>query len=133
MNLATTLTQAAFKWPHKTALVFEGRRWTPGLGIGFVVVADEMQEAVQDEMADMMVQRPNFVGRLPRHRFKGQNDIAQQRRKAVASFKRKGREGKDIGRRVLAAPLGVQGFDCGVVGENQAQLAWTRRLELQKF
>ncbi len=28
MNLAANLTQAAFKWPHKTALVFEGRRWT---------------------------------------------------------------------------------------------------------
>ena len=28
MNLAAILTQAAFKWPHKTALVFEGRRWT---------------------------------------------------------------------------------------------------------
>ena len=28
MNLATTLTQAAFKWPHTTALVFNGRRWT---------------------------------------------------------------------------------------------------------
>ena len=28
MNLADTLTQSALKWPHKTALVFEGRRWT---------------------------------------------------------------------------------------------------------
>ena len=28
MNLAHTLTQAALKWPKKTALVFEGRRWT---------------------------------------------------------------------------------------------------------
>lgn len=28
MNLAATLTQAATKWPDKTALVFEGRRWT---------------------------------------------------------------------------------------------------------
>ena len=28
MNLADTLTQAAWKWPNKTALVFEGRRWT---------------------------------------------------------------------------------------------------------
>jgi long-chain acyl-CoA synthetase len=28
MNLSATLTQAALKWPHKTALVFEGRRWT---------------------------------------------------------------------------------------------------------
>ena len=28
MNLAHTLTQAALKWPNKTALVFEGRRWT---------------------------------------------------------------------------------------------------------
>ena len=28
MNLAHTLTQAALKWPEKTALVFEGRRWT---------------------------------------------------------------------------------------------------------
>jgi fatty-acyl-CoA synthase len=28
MNLASTLTQAALKWPDKTALVFEGRRWT---------------------------------------------------------------------------------------------------------
>ncbi|MBM3508411.1 MAG: long-chain fatty acid--CoA ligase [Alphaproteobacteria bacterium] len=28
MNLAHNLTQSAFKWPHKTALVFEGRRWT---------------------------------------------------------------------------------------------------------
>jgi long-chain acyl-CoA synthetase len=28
MNLAHTLTQAALKWPNKTALVFEDRRWT---------------------------------------------------------------------------------------------------------
>lgn len=28
MNLAALLTQAALKWPDKTALVFEGRRWT---------------------------------------------------------------------------------------------------------
>ncbi len=28
MNLAHTLTQAAVKWPNKTALVFEGRRWS---------------------------------------------------------------------------------------------------------
>lgn len=28
MNLAATLTQAALKWPNKSALVFEGRRWT---------------------------------------------------------------------------------------------------------
>jgi fatty-acyl-CoA synthase len=28
MNLGLTLTQAAIKWPDKTALVFEGRRWT---------------------------------------------------------------------------------------------------------
>jgi fatty-acyl-CoA synthase len=28
MNLAATLAQSAHKWPHKTALVFEGRRWT---------------------------------------------------------------------------------------------------------
>ena len=30
MNLAATMTQSALKWPHKTALVFEGRRWTYG-------------------------------------------------------------------------------------------------------
>ena len=28
MNLSATLTQAALKWPAKTALVFEGKRWT---------------------------------------------------------------------------------------------------------
>jgi acyl-CoA synthetase (AMP-forming)/AMP-acid ligase II len=28
MNLAATLAQSAHKWPGKTALVFEGRRWT---------------------------------------------------------------------------------------------------------
>jgi long-chain acyl-CoA synthetase len=28
MNLAQTLTQSAVNWPDKTALVFEGRRWT---------------------------------------------------------------------------------------------------------
>ena len=28
INLAHTLTQAALKWPNKTALVFEDRRWT---------------------------------------------------------------------------------------------------------
>lgn len=28
MNLAATLTQSALNWPEKTALVFEGRRWT---------------------------------------------------------------------------------------------------------
>ena len=30
MNLAATMTQSALKWPHKTALVFEGQRWTYG-------------------------------------------------------------------------------------------------------
>jgi long-chain acyl-CoA synthetase len=30
MNLAHTLTQSALKWPGKTALVFEGKRWTYG-------------------------------------------------------------------------------------------------------
>ena len=30
MNLAHTLTQAALKSPSKTALVFEGRRWSYG-------------------------------------------------------------------------------------------------------
>ena len=28
MNLGLTLTQSALKWPDKTALVFEGRRWS---------------------------------------------------------------------------------------------------------
>ena len=28
MNLARILTRAAHRWPAKTALVFEGRRWT---------------------------------------------------------------------------------------------------------
>ncbi|HWI37186.1 MAG TPA: AMP-binding protein, partial [Burkholderiales bacterium] len=28
MNLAETLTQAAVKWPQKTALIFEGKRWS---------------------------------------------------------------------------------------------------------
>ncbi|MEJ0069820.1 MAG: AMP-binding protein [Pseudomonadota bacterium] len=28
MNLGLTLTQAALKWPDKTGLVFDGRRWT---------------------------------------------------------------------------------------------------------
>ena len=28
MNLASTLTQSALRWPDKPALVFEGRRWT---------------------------------------------------------------------------------------------------------
>jgi len=28
MNLASTLTQSALNWPDKTALIFEGRRWT---------------------------------------------------------------------------------------------------------
>ncbi len=30
MNLASTLAQSALKWPDKTGLVFEGRRWTYG-------------------------------------------------------------------------------------------------------
>ena len=30
MNLASTLAQTALKWPLKTGLVFEGRRWTYG-------------------------------------------------------------------------------------------------------
>ena len=28
MNLGSTLTQSALRWPDKPALVFEGRRWT---------------------------------------------------------------------------------------------------------
>ena len=73
--------------------------------VGLVIVAEQMQEAMDDEMRDMVLQRLAFQFRLARHRLGGQHDVAEHRRQRSAGFDRKGRKGQDVGRLVLAAPV----------------------------
>ena len=92
-----------------------------GFVVVFVIVADQMQETVHREMAEMMVERLLFLVGLPARRLIGDRDIAEHARRIVGPC-RPGRlqRGKrqHVGRLVDAAPVAVQRADAGIVGQH---------------
>src|SRR3954454_10688766 len=57
------------------------------LGLALMVVADQMQEAVHGEMAEMMVERLLLVVRLASRRLIGDRDIAEHARRIVGGWR----------------------------------------------
>ena len=49
-----------------------------GLGVGWMVVAQQMQEAVHDEMLEVMVGLDATLGRLAPERLGRQHDVAEE-------------------------------------------------------
>ena len=92
-----------------------------GVGVVLVVEADQMQEAVDDEMAIMVGERLALLLRLALHRLEGEDDVAEQARLRQAAALRGGK-GQDVGRLVEAAPARVELAHMRVVGEMDAKL-----------
>src|SRR3984893_13748963 len=90
-----------------------------GVVFFFVVVPDQMQEAMDREVAEMMIERLLLVIGFLSRRFIGDGDVAEHARRVVGPARAgrlQGRKRQHIGRLVDAAPVAVQGADSGVIG-----------------
>ena len=96
-----------------------------GIGAALMVVAQQMQHAVNHQMGRMIRRRLALLPRFPQHRLPRQDHIAQ--RAGLAGRGRRsnlGRtEGQHVGRLVLAAIAAVQCPQRRVVAEGQRQFA----------
>src|SRR6185437_8148320 len=87
-----------------------------GIARAFVIVSQKMQDAVHDQVPNVMRQRLALVRGFARHGLERQHHVAEKFRLAAG-------ERQHIGRRVLAAPAFVEGTNRGVVAQYDAQLA----------
>ncbi|BCH13190.1 hypothetical protein MesoLjLa_00410 [Mesorhizobium sp. L-2-11] len=86
-----------------------------------------MQQAVDDEMDDMVVDRLVFQCGFPHNRLGGQHNVAQHGRQRTPLGERKSRERQDVGRFVLATPSRIETAYMGVVRKNDAELGTAGR------
>src|SRR5450432_821614 len=99
-----------------------------GVVVLFVIVADQMQEPMNREMAEMMVERLLFVVGFLARRLVGDGDIAEHARRIVGSHsagRRQRRKRQHIGWLVDAAPVQVQGTNAGIVGQHDRKFSLT--------
>src|SRR5712675_2542707 len=91
-----------------------------GVIVFFVIVADQVQETMDRQMAEMMFERLLFVIGFLARRFIGDGDVAEHARRIVgpawADLQRRKRQ--HVGRLVDATPIAVQGANAGVVGQH---------------
>src|ERR1700730_17144714 len=90
-----------------------------GVVVFFVIVPDQMQEAMHREVAEMMIERLLLVIGFLSRRFVGDGDVAKHARRIVGpapAARLQGRKRQHIGRLVDAAPVAVQHADSGVIG-----------------
>src|SRR5260370_22199762 len=98
-----------------------------GVAVAFVIVTDQMQEAMHRQMAEMMIERLLLVIGLFSRRFVGDGDIAQHAWRIVGADRagrRQGRERQHVGRLVDAAPVAVQRANSGVVGQHDSKFGF---------
>src|SRR6202790_3698517 len=89
-----------------------------GVVVFFVIVADQMQETMHRQMAEMMIERLLFVIGLFSRRFIGNGDVAEHAQRIVGAARggrRQGWKRQHIGRLVDTAPVAVQRANSGVV------------------
>src|SRR5258706_11660017 len=82
-----------------------------GVVVLFVIVADQMQETMHRQMAEMVIERLLFVIGLFSRRFIVDGDVAEHARRivgAASAGRRPGRERQPGGRVVDATPFAVQ-------------------------
>ena len=93
-----------------------------GLGIGLVVVADEVKIAMHREMREMMQEVAVFIGAFPRQRFVGDDDVAENAGVAFGHGFRRGKR-QHVGRLVDAAPFAVQHAHRRIIGQQDTHFA----------
>ena len=95
-----------------------------GLGVGLVIIAEQMQEAMDNEMGDM-VRRAACLPVPPRARPSRRPARCRRASAAARCAGLSGKAGKDSTLVGLSLPRqsGIEGADIGVVGEDDAELA----------
>src|ERR1700712_4960190 len=96
-----------------------------GLAVLFVIVADQVQEAVNRKGAEMMIERLLLVVGLPSRRVVGDRNVAEHPRRIVGTHRAgrlQGRKRQHVGRLVDAAPIAVQRANSGVIGQHHRKL-----------
>jgi hypothetical protein len=87
----------------------------------FVVVAEEMQHAVDQQPIQLRPQRRGPLGRLAARAVERDDDVAQQAARRPPGALGLG-ERQDVGRPVLAAPVPVQAADDGIRDQDEGEL-----------
>src|ERR1019366_5341769 len=93
----------------------------PRLGFVLVIVAEQMQHAVNRQVLQMRGERLGLGGGLGGADAKGQGDIAGQ-----AQGARRGREGQHVGHPILLAKARVKRLDRRIVGQQDGDVAGLR-------
>src|SRR6266446_7952150 len=92
-----------------------------GVVVFFVVVTDQVQEAMNRQMAEMMIERLLLVICFLARRFISDGDVAEHAwrivRAAWAGLRQRGKR-QHVGRLVDATPIAVQGANSDVVGQH---------------
>src|SRR5450759_3287838 len=98
-----------------------------GVVVFFVIVADQMQETVDRQVAEMMIERLLLVVCLLARGFIGDGDVAEHPRRIVgagSAGRRRCRKRQHVGRLVDAAPVAVQRANAGVVGQHHREFGF---------
>mgnify|MGYP002653717019 CR=1 FL=1 len=93
----------------------------------FMIVAQKVQHAMNDQMTEMIRQRFSVAQRLPLQRLARQHQVSRHGSGRVAGRQLHDGKRKDVRRLVLAAPLAVQSAQHRIVGKRDADLgdeAW---------
>src|ERR1051325_10023180 len=110
--------------PHDTA--YQAFHFL-GLGIGLMIVADEMQKAMHREVSEMMQEIAIRVRAFARQSLIGDDDVADKCAARVLSGVLSrvlgGGKGQHVGRLVDLAPGAVEHADCSIAGQQHADFA----------
>src|ERR1700722_4062341 len=96
-----------------------------GVSVALVIVADQVQEAVDGEMAEMMIEWLLLIICLAARRFIGDRNVAQHGGRIVGSIvdgRRQGRKRQHVGRLVDTAPVQVERADADIVGQHDREV-----------
>jgi len=88
-----------------------------------VIEAEQVEQAMDDEVGNMISKGDAGVARFVADRLIGQHDVAERTRLGVIS---RG-ERKNVGRRILAAPRAVHVPHLSIVGEKDRDLVGSLR------
>src|SRR3954452_16354244 len=96
-----------------------------GVLVFFVIVADQMQETMDHQMAEMMIEPFLLIISFPARGFIGNGDVAEHAGRvlrAALAGRLQRRKRQHVGRLVDAAPVLVQCANSAVVGQHHGQL-----------
>src|SRR5262249_43902681 len=92
------------------------------VGLGLMVVADQMQKTLYNQVDNMVIERQPLIGRFAANRLFREHNVTENQSAAIRGARLCGRKGEDVGRFVLAAKHPVEHTDMRVVGEDERDL-----------